>query len=89
MELKILGSSSKGNCYILDNGKEALVIECGISFNEVQKAVNFDISRIKGNMATTPNTLKTSFKPVFPCICPPEHCTRLSRSLEALICRRL
>lgn len=48
MELKILGSSSKGNCYILDNGKEALVIECGISFNEVQKAVNFDISRIKG-----------------------------------------
>lgn len=48
MELKILGSSSKGNCYLLDNGKEALAIECGIAFKEVQKAVNFDISRIKG-----------------------------------------
>lgn len=48
MELKILGSSSKGNCYLLDNGKEALVIECGITFKEVQKAVNFDVSRIKG-----------------------------------------
>lgn len=48
MQLKILGSSSKGNCYLLDNGKEALAIECGISFKEVQKAVNFDISRIKG-----------------------------------------
>lgn len=48
MQLKVLGSSSKGNCYLLDNGKEALAIECGIAFKEVQKAVNFDISRIKG-----------------------------------------
>lgn len=30
MQLKVLGSSSKGNCYLLDNGKEALAIECGI-----------------------------------------------------------
>ena len=48
MQLKVLGSSSKGNCYLLDNGKECLVIECGIPFKEVQKAVNFDIKRIKG-----------------------------------------
>ena len=48
MELKILGSSSSGNCYIFDNGKEALVVECGILFKEVKKAVNFDISRIVG-----------------------------------------
>ncbi|MGN0033438.1 MAG: MBL fold metallo-hydrolase, partial [Candidatus Limimorpha sp.] len=47
MELKILGSSSKGNCYLLDNGKEALMIECGVAFKEVQKAVGFDIKRIK------------------------------------------
>ena len=47
MELKILGSSSKGNCYLLDNGKEALMIECGIAFKNVQKAVDFDITRIK------------------------------------------
>jgi phosphoribosyl 1,2-cyclic phosphodiesterase len=48
MELRILGSSSAGNCYVFDNGKEALVVECGISFQEVKKAVNFDISRIAG-----------------------------------------
>lgn len=48
MELKILGSSSAGNCYVFDNGKEAMVLECGISFKEVKKAVNFDISRIVG-----------------------------------------
>ncbi len=48
MELKILGSSSASNCYILDNGSEALVIECGVTFNDVKKAMNFDISRIQG-----------------------------------------
>lgn len=48
MQLKILGSSSKGNCYLLDNGKECLMIECGVAFKDVQKAVNFDISRIGG-----------------------------------------
>lgn len=48
MELKILGSNSAGNCYVFDNGKEALVVECGIPFKEVKKTVNFDISRIVG-----------------------------------------
>lgn len=48
MDLKILGSSSAGNCYVFDNGKEALVVECGISFKEVQKALKFDINRISG-----------------------------------------
>jgi phosphoribosyl 1,2-cyclic phosphodiesterase len=48
MELKILGSSSAGNCYVFDNGKEALIIECGVPFQDVKKAVNFNISRIVG-----------------------------------------
>lgn len=48
MKLKILGSSSAGNCYVFDNGKEALVVECGISFNKVQNAVDYDIQRISG-----------------------------------------
>jgi phosphoribosyl 1,2-cyclic phosphodiesterase len=48
MVLKILGSSSSGNCYVLDNGKEALVVECGLPLAEVKKAVGFDVSRIAG-----------------------------------------
>jgi phosphoribosyl 1,2-cyclic phosphodiesterase len=47
MKLKVLGSSSRGNCYILDNGREALVIEAGVPFAEVKRAVDFDISRIE------------------------------------------
>lgn len=48
MTLKVLGSGSSGNCYILDNGDEALVIETGVPFIEVKKALDFDISRIIG-----------------------------------------
>lgn len=48
MKLSILGSSSRGNCYLLDNGHECLVVEAGIDFREVEKALNFDISRIAG-----------------------------------------
>lgn len=48
MRLNILGSSSNGNCYILDNGSEALVIEAGVDIAKVKKAVGFNLSRIVG-----------------------------------------
>ena len=48
MELTVLSSSSKGNCYILQNDNEALVIEAGVSLLEVKKAVGFNISKIRG-----------------------------------------
>lgn len=47
MKLKVLGSSSKGNCYILDNGYEAIVIEAGVPFIQVCQAMQFDTYRIK------------------------------------------
>ena len=48
MQLECLSSSSKGNCYVLSDDTEALVIECGVSLREVKKAVNFNISNIVG-----------------------------------------
>ncbi len=48
MNLKVLGSSSKGNCYILENETEALVIECGVPFADVKKAIDFNIKKIAG-----------------------------------------
>lgn len=48
MKLKILGSSSAGNAYVFDSGKEALLVECGMPYRSIQKAVDFDISRIVG-----------------------------------------
>lgn len=48
MELVVIGSSSKGNCYLLRNDKETLVIECGLPFTEVQKALGYEIQGIVG-----------------------------------------
>lgn len=48
MELTVLGSNSSGNCYVLQNGTEALVIEAGVPFMEVKKAVGFEVSKIQG-----------------------------------------
>lgn len=52
MKLKVLGSSSKGNCYLLESDKEVLIIELGISFKEIKKALNFDISKVVGALVT-------------------------------------
>lgn len=48
MELKVLGSGSSGNCYILENDTEALIIEAGLPFKEVKKALDFNIRKIAG-----------------------------------------
>lgn len=48
MKLITFTSGSKGNCYLLDNGKEALVIECGLKFFYVKKQLNYDVKRVVG-----------------------------------------
>lgn len=48
MKLKVLGSSSSGNCYILESDTEALIIESGLPFMEVKKALNFNVRKIVG-----------------------------------------
>ena len=48
MQLKVIGSGSSGNSYILENETEALIIEAGLPFLEVKKALNFNIMKIVG-----------------------------------------
>lgn len=52
MKLRILGSSSSGNCYLLETEKETLIIECGVSDKEIIKALEYDISKIAGVIVT-------------------------------------
>ena len=52
MKLKVLGSSSSGNGYILEASDGALVIECGMPLLEVKKALDFKIGRIAGAIVT-------------------------------------
>jgi len=52
MKLDILGSNSAGNCYVLQNADEALIIEAGIDFRNVKKTVGFNLSKISGAVIT-------------------------------------
>lgn len=49
MKLTCLGSSSAGNCYLLqaDSG-ETLIIDCGIPIKAIKKGLDWNIRRIKG-----------------------------------------
>lgn len=52
MRLKVLGSSSAGNCYLLENEQEALILDCGIRFTEVKKAIGFNLRKVAGALLT-------------------------------------
>lgn len=47
MRLHVLGSSSLGNCYVLENGSDALLIEAGIRPAEVKRALGFDTRNVR------------------------------------------
>jgi phosphoribosyl 1,2-cyclic phosphodiesterase len=66
MNLKVLGSSSAGNCYILENDSEALVLEAGVKFAEVQRALNFKIDRLVGCMITHEHNDHAGYVSTFP-----------------------
>lgn len=46
MTLTIIGSNSAGNCYVLQNENEALILECGMPFPMVQKALDFNTAKV-------------------------------------------
>lgn len=52
MKLTVIGSNSFGNCYVLQNEKEALIIEAGCRMQEVKKALGWNISKVVGAVVT-------------------------------------
>ena len=43
-----VGSGSSGNSYILECENETLLLELGVGWNEIKKALNFDLSKVVG-----------------------------------------
>jgi phosphoribosyl 1,2-cyclic phosphodiesterase len=52
MKLTVLGSSSAGNCYILQSDTEALVLEAGVSLTKVKQALGFNVNKVSGCLIT-------------------------------------
>ena len=48
MKLHVLGSNSFGNCYVLEAASGSLIVEAGVRFLEVKKALRFKINGIVG-----------------------------------------
>lgn len=45
---KILGSGSKGNCYLIECSGETLILDIGVSWRDVLKGLNYNIGGVQG-----------------------------------------
>lgn len=52
MRLIVIGTGSSGNAYLLENGEEALLIECGVHIKSIKEALNFDFTKVVGCILT-------------------------------------
>ena len=46
MQTEVLGSSSLGNAYIVNDGKTSLLLECGLPMKEMQVKSDFRVSQV-------------------------------------------
>ena len=52
LNFESLGSSSKGNCYLIRTSKEVLLLECGLHYQRILQALNFDLANVAGCLIT-------------------------------------
>ena len=52
MDIKVIASGSKGNCYRISDGSTTLLLECGIRFESIQADCGYKTSNISGCLVT-------------------------------------
>lgn len=52
VNITVIGSGSSGNCYVLDNGIDQIMIEAGLPWKRVGPMLGFDYSRLVGLLVT-------------------------------------
>lgn len=52
MEIKALGSSSKGNCYIVSDGVTVLLLDCGVPIRQILVGIDFKPNSVAGCLVT-------------------------------------
>ena len=46
--VRVLASSSSGNCSVVTDGTTTILLDAGISFKEIQRRLNWRISELDG-----------------------------------------
>lgn len=52
LNLMVIGSSSRGNCYLLYAGIEILILECGVNYKKILEGLHYKLSDVKGCLVT-------------------------------------
>ena len=52
MDIKVLGSSSKGNCYIVSDGTTRLLLDCGVPIKRILSGIDFKPGSVAGCLVT-------------------------------------
>lgn len=52
INIKVLASSSAGNCYLIDDGETQLLLEAGIPLKQIQQATGYTVTSVKGCLVT-------------------------------------
>ena len=52
MDIKVLGSSSKGNCYVVSDGKTRLLLDCGLPVRQILQGIGFNPQSVAGCLVT-------------------------------------
>ena len=52
MKIKVLASGSRGNCYYIDDGESALLLDAGIPIKQIRVGVGFKLSAVAGALIT-------------------------------------
>jgi phosphoribosyl 1,2-cyclic phosphodiesterase len=52
MNLHVISTGSKGNCYILDTPRGRLLLDCGVRIQTIKEALGFDLSGVVGCLLT-------------------------------------
>lgn len=52
MNIKVLGSSSKGNCYVVSDGTTMLLLDCGVPIRRILSGIDFKPESVAGCLVT-------------------------------------
>lgn len=45
---RVIGSGSKGNCYLIECSSDTLILDIGVSWNDVLQGLNYKIGGVQG-----------------------------------------